>query len=226
MHSILIAAAVSAAAQTAPGFSHEMPKGTNERPLDTPYEEMAATFRDPFGKVQTGCYWYWMAGNVSCDGVRKDLEAMKKAGIDRPYIGDIGGGGTEQGPVKTFSPEWNEVLQTAFSTASRLGIEIGLFNSPGWSQSGGPWVKPEMAMRRVVSSSVVVDGPAEGVVLPAPKFEYAPQKDMRDVCAIAYPVSKGVGGRLEKRAAEGAPLDVEKGRPLVVELASPKPFDP
>ena len=219
------AAAFSAAAQTAPGFSHEMPKGTNEMPLDTPYEEMAATFRDPFGKVQTGCYWYWMAGNVSCDGVRKDLEAMKKAGIDRPYIGDIGDDGNEQGPVKTFSPEWNEVLQAAFSTASRLGIEIGLFNSPGWSQSGGPWVKPEMAMRRVVSSSVVVDGPAEGVVLPAPKFEYAPQKDMRDVCAIAYPVSKGVGGRLEKRAAEGAPLDVEKDRPLVVELASPKPFE-
>ncbi|MEI3445134.1 MAG: glycosyl hydrolase [Bacteroides thetaiotaomicron] len=24
-----------------------------------------------------------------------------------------------------------------------LIIEIGIFNSPGWSQSGGPWVKPE-----------------------------------------------------------------------------------
>ena len=219
------AAAVSAAAQAAPGFSHEMPRGTNEKPLDTPYAEMAETFRNPFDKVQTGCYWYWMAGNVSCDGVRKDLEAMKKAGIDRPYIGDIGGGGNEKGPVKTFSPEWNEVLQTAFSTASRLGIEIGLFNSPGWSQSGGPWVKPEMAMRRVVSSSVVVDGPAEGVVLPAPKFEYAPQKDMRDVCAIAYPVPKGLDGRLEKRAAKDAPLEAAKDKPLVVELASPEPFE-
>ena len=134
-----VAAAVSAVAQGALGFSHEMPKGTNEKPLDTPYAEMAETFRNPFDKVQTGCYWYWMGGNISCDGVRKDLEAMKKAGIDRPYIGDIGGGGNKKGPVKTFSPEWNEVLQTAFSTASRLGIEIGLFNSPGWSQSGGPW---------------------------------------------------------------------------------------
>ena len=222
---ICAAAAVSAAAQGAPGFLHEMPRGTNEKPLDTPYAEMAETFRNPFDKVQTGCYWYWMGGNISCDGVRKDLEAMKKAGIDRPYIGDIGGGGNGQGPVKTFSPEWNEVLQTAFSTASRLGIEIGLFNSPGWSQSGGPWVKPEMAMRRVVSSVVVVDGPSDGVVLPAPKFEYAPQKDMRDVCAIAYPVPKGLDGRLEKRAAKDAPLEAAKDKPLVVELASPEPFE-
>ena len=118
---ICAAAAISAAAQGASGFSHEMPRGTNEKPLDTPYAEMAETFRNPFDKVQTGCYWYWMGGNISCDGARKDLEAMKKAGIDRPYIGDIGGCGNKKGPVKTLSPEWNEVLQMAFSTASRLG---------------------------------------------------------------------------------------------------------
>ena len=75
------AAALSATA----GFVHEMPKATNETPLDTPYAEMAETFKDPFGKVQTGCYWYWMAGNVSCEGVRKDLEAIaatKKADLN------------------------------------------------------------------------------------------------------------------------------------------------
>ena len=201
-------------------FLHEMPKNTNERPLDTPYAEMFEVFRNPFGKVQTGCFWYWMAGNVSCDGVRRDLEAMKRVGIDRPYIGDIGGSGNEQGPVKTLSPEWNDVLQTAFSTASRLGIEIGLFNSPGWSQSGGPWVKPEMAMRRLVSSRVVVDGPKGDVVLPMPKFECAPAGDMRDVCAIAYPVPEGFMERAERHASADAPLVVENGRPLVVELVS------
>ena len=155
-------------------FSHEMPKSTNEKPSNPAYTEMAADFRNPFGKVQTGCYWYWMAGNVSSEGVRKDLEALKRAGIERAYIGDIGGGGVPPGPVKTFSPEWEKALATAFETASRLGMEIGIFNSPGWSQSGGPWVKPEMAMRRLVASSIVVDGPTRSVVLPAPKFEHAP----------------------------------------------------
>ena len=142
------------------GWTHSMPKSTNEKPSDPDYAELAGTFCNPFGKVQTGCYWYWMAGNVTCEGVRKDLEAMKRAGIDRAYIGDIGECGNKPGPVKTFSPEWEKALATAFETASRLGIEIGLFNSPGWSQSGGPWVKPEMAMRRLVASVTVVDGPA------------------------------------------------------------------
>ena len=143
----LVLGAAVAVAQ-ARSFTHQMPESTGEKPTNPAYAEMARDFTDPFGKVRTGCYWYWMAGNVSCEGVRKDLEAMKRAGIDRAYIGDIGGGGNKPGPVKTFSPEWEKALATAFETASRLDIEIGIFNSPGWSQSGGPWVKPEAAMRR------------------------------------------------------------------------------
>ena len=51
------AAAVSAAAQAALGFSHEMPKDTNEKPLDTPYAEMAETFRNPFDNVFSDGNW-------------------------------------------------------------------------------------------------------------------------------------------------------------------------
>ena len=204
-------------------FSHEMPNATNEKPTNPAYAEMAAGFRDPFGKVQTGCYWYWMAGNVSSEGVRKDLEAMKRAGIERAYIGDIGGGGVPPGPVKTFSPEWEKALATAFETASRLRMEIGIFNSPGWSQSGGPWVKPEMAMRRLVSSCVVVDGPKRSVVLPEPKFECAPAEDARDLFAVAYPVPSGFFDKLEVKDEKDSLLQ-RKGKPLVVELASEAPF--
>ena len=196
-----------------------MPKATNEKPLDTSYEELAETFKDPFGKVQTGCYWYWLRGNVSSEGVRKDLEAMKKAGIDRAYIGDIGTGGCKPGPVKTFSPEWEDALQTAFATAGRLGISLGLFNSPGWSQSGGPWVGPEQAMRRFVTSLTVVDGPAERVKLAAPKFECAPAADMRDLFVVACPAPVGFGRRIETGRKS-----VEGGKALVVELESPKGF--
>ena len=216
---MLCSAAVAAQGQ----FTHKMPESTGEKPTNPAYAEMARDFADPFGKVRTGCYWYWMAGNVSCEGVRKDLEAMKRAGIDRAYIGDIGGGGNKPGPVKTFSPEWEKALATAFETASRLDIEIGLFNSPGWSQSGGPWVKPEMAMRRLVASVTVVDGPASGVKLSAPKFEYAPAGDMRDVCAIAYPAPVGFTDRLEAKDVNDSLLQ-RKGRPLVVELESKTPF--
>lgn len=204
-------------------FSHEMPKATNEKPSNPEYAELATDFRNPFGKVQTGCYWYWMAGNVSAEGVRKDLEAMKRGGIERAYIGDIGGGGVPPGPVKTFSPEWEKALGAAFETASRLGMEIGIFNSPGWSQSGGPWVKPEMAMRRLVASVTTVEGPASGVKLPAPTFERAPAEDCRDVCVVAYPAPDGFSARLEAKDVNDSLLQ-RKGKPLVVELASETPF--
>ena len=218
----LVLGAAVAVAQ-ARSFTHQMPEATGEKPTNPAYAEMARDFTDPFGKVRTGCYWYWMAGNVSCEGVRKDLEAMKRAGIDRAYIGDIGGGGNKPGPVKTFSPEWEKALATAFETASRLGIEIGIFNSPGWSQSGGPWVKPEAAMRRLVASVTVVDGPTSGVKLPSPKFECAPAADMRDVCAVAYPAPAGFTDRLEAKDVNDSLLQ-RKGKPLVVELESKTPF--
>jgi hypothetical protein len=45
--------------------------------------------------------------------------------------------------------------------ADRLGIEIGLFNCPGWSQSGGPWITPDRSMRNLVSTELRVTGPTE-----------------------------------------------------------------
>ncbi len=204
-------------------FTHKMPASTNEKPTNPRYDEMSADFANPFGKVQTGVYWYWIAGNISCEGVRKDLIAMKRAGIDRAYIGDIGGGGNRPGPVKTFSPEWEKALATAFTTATELGMEIGVFNSPGWSQSGGPWVKPEQAMRRLVSSSVVVEGPCDGVKLPKPKFECAPADHYRDYLAVAYPMPDGFDRRMETKDKNDSLL-LRGGKPLVVELSSEEPF--
>ena len=208
-------------------FTHKMPAWTTEQPLNPPREELARAFADPFGKVQTATFWYWMNGNISCDGIRRDLEAMKRAGIDRAYISDIGSDmpslSNKPGPVTTFSPEWYKAVATAFETASRLGIELGMFNSPGWSQSGGPWVKPEQAMRRVVASCVTVEGPRDGVSLPAPKFESAPAEHARDVVAVAYPAPKGFADRVAARVS-GEPLRSRGNRPLVVELEAPSPF--
>jgi len=108
--------------------------------------------------IRIGCYWYWISDNISKEGVIKDLYAMKKAGITRAYIGNIGLEGTPYGKVKIFTPEWWNILHTALKTASKLNIEIGIFNSPGWSQSGGPWVKPSQSMRYLASIDTVIDG--------------------------------------------------------------------
>lgn len=134
--------------------------------------------------IQTSVYWYWISGNISKEGVIKDLEAMKKVGINRAFIGNIGLDNVPYGKVKMFTDEWWDILHTALKTATRLNIQIGIFNSPGWSQSGGPWVKPGQAMRYLTSSQVMVKGP----VTYSKKLN-KPQVSFQDVKVLAYPVN-------------------------------------
>ena len=141
-------------------------------------------FMNPAEKVQTSVYWYWISGNISEEGVKKDLYSMKEAGINRAFIGNIGLEGihTLYKTVPFYSEEWWKILHAALKTATELGIEIGIFNSPGWSQSGGPWVKPEQAMRYLASVKAEVSGGKQVEVVLA-----KPDKDFQDVKVIAFP---------------------------------------
>lgn len=141
-------------------------------------------FRSIPDSVQTGVYWYWISDNISKEGVVRDLEAMKVVGINRAFIGNIGIDGIPYGDHKLLSSEWWEVLHAALKKATELNIEIGIFNSPGWSQSGGPWVKSSQAMRYLASSDTIVAGPRR-MQLTLPSVG----KDEQDVCVIAYPAS-------------------------------------
>ncbi len=162
--------------------------------------EMERDFQNPPKEVQTGVYWYWISGNISKEGVIADLHAMKQAGINRAFIGDIGQDGfyTDKS-VKILSDEWWEILHTALKTAAELDIEIGIFNSPGWSQSGGPWVKPEEAMRYLAASEQMITGGKEVSLqlnVPAQPFQH--------VRTIAYPAPKGYA---ESSTAVTTPAD-------------------
>jgi len=68
------------------------------------------------------------------------------------------------------------------------------FNSgPGWTGSGGPWVKPEQAMQHLLSSAIEVKGPTQyDAVLPVPDQHPTPWGKMRtdfyeDVAVYAFP---------------------------------------
>lgn len=154
-------------------------------------QSMLTGFQSPPDSIQTSVYWYWISGNISREGVVKDLEAMKRAGINRAFIGNVGIGGTPDGKVRLFSPEWWDILHAALQTATRLHIDIGMFNSPGWSGAGGPWVRPDQAMRYLVSSETVAHGPGVfHAVLPEPADSF------QDVRVIAYPAPRQYEGNI------------------------------
>lgn len=149
-------------------------------------DKREAGFVTPPSSVQTGTYWYWIEGNISKEGVEKDLEAMKAAGINRAFVANIGGAGTgdpnSQYKVEFMSDEWWNITRAALKKATELGIDIGMFNSPGWSQSGGPWIKAGQTMRYLNSSRTVVKGPGLVTVkLPQPADEF------QDVKVVAFP---------------------------------------
>jgi len=108
-------------------------------------DELRTLFHDAPDETKPSCYWYWLNGDITADGITKDLETMVRVGIRRAFVGNIEGGG----PVKMLSPQWYALTRHALNEAARLGVEIMMFNAPGWSQSGGPWIKPEQSMRRV-----------------------------------------------------------------------------
>ncbi|MDR0395000.1 MAG: glycoside hydrolase family 2, partial [Tannerella sp.] len=151
-----------------------------------PLASIEKGFREIPDSIRTGCYWYWLSDNISKEGVIKDLHAMKKAGITRTYIGNIGLDNIPYGTVRIFTPEWWEAIHTALKTATELDIEIGMFNSPGWSQSGGPWVKPEQAMRYLAATDRQVKGPQTVSV----SFPETPD-NIQLVRVIAYPIKTG-----------------------------------
>ena len=149
------------------------------------HEALQNGFIAPPDSIQTSVYWYWISDNISKEGVIKDLHAMKQAGINRAFIGNIGLDDVPYGKVKMLTEEWWDILHAALKTATELNIEIGIFNSPGWSQSGGPWIKSEDAMRYLISSEMRIKGPL--------KFSQKLEKPIdlfQDVRIIAYPAPK------------------------------------
>jgi hypothetical protein len=55
-----------------------------------------------------------------------------------------------------------------------------IFSSAGWSETGGPWVKPEQAMKKLVWSETAVVGPLNYAgKLPQPPSNNGPIRNLR-----------------------------------------------
>ncbi|WP_245234815.1 glycosyl hydrolase [Tamlana crocina] len=121
------------------------------------FEVIKSDFVTPSEDNTIWCYWYWINDDISKDGITKDLLAMKKAGIGGALIGNINPA-RKDGKVPMLSEEWWSHMVHAVVEGKRIGVDIGIFNCPGWSQSGGPWVDYTKAMRYLTFSETKVEG--------------------------------------------------------------------
>jgi len=119
--------------------------------------ELKKTFFKPGEEAKPWVYWYIMDGYLNKPGIRSDLEAMKKAGINGVIFCEIGDF-VEKGNVDMMSPEWRENFKFAVQETERLGMEFTLGTGPGWTGSGGSWVSVEESMLNLVSTATNISG--------------------------------------------------------------------
>jgi hypothetical protein len=124
-------------------------------------DPLESGFRIPPEAAKPRTWWHWTMSNVSKGGITKDLEWMKRVGIGGFMLADVNAGrGQTVEPKTPFgTPEWYDAVRHAAAEADRLGLEMAIFSSPGWSETGGPWVKPEEAMKKLVWSETALTGP-------------------------------------------------------------------
>ncbi len=127
-------------------------------------DELERGFETPPESARPRTWWHWTMSNVSKAGITKDLEWMKRVGIGGFQLADVAyGRGQDIEPKTPFgTPEWYEAVRHAAAEADRLDLEMAIFSSPGWSETGGPWVKPEEAMKKLVWSETQIEGGRDG----------------------------------------------------------------
>ncbi|HRO46079.1 glycosyl hydrolase [Agriterribacter sp.] len=120
-------------------------------------QALRSGFVKPPDAAKPGVYWYFMDGNLSEEGMTKDLESMAEAGIGNLIFLEVNVG-VPRGRVDFLSDRWLALFAHAEKECRRLNIAMTLGIGPGWSGSGGPWVAPEQSMQHLVSESIVITG--------------------------------------------------------------------
>ena len=123
-------------------------------------DPLADGFANPPDSARPRVWWHWMNGNITQDGIVKDLEWMKRAGI--------GGAQTFDAAMATpqivkdrlvyMTRPWKDAFRRATAKADQLGLELGIAASPGWSETGGPWVQPRDGLKKLAWSETEVAG--------------------------------------------------------------------
>ena len=101
-----------------------------------------------------------MNGNITKDGIRKDIEWFKRIGLGGFHVFDASFSTpqvVEERLVYMEEP-WQDAFKYAIDLADSLGLDVTIPSSPGFSSTGGPWVKPEEAMKKIVWREITVEG--------------------------------------------------------------------
>ena len=191
-------------------------------------ETLISGFQNPPNGARPRVWWHWMNGNIAPEGIKLDLDWMHSVGL--------GGVTIFEGAIATpqvvphrliyMTPEWKQAFSYALTTAKNMGMEVAIASSPGWSETGGPWVPAAQGMKKMVWSATRVAGgqPFSGVLPHPPQVDgtfqnfqvsgrrgpdgktVVPPEFYADAAVVAYKIPEG-----DKTQAELNPLVTASG---------------
>src|SRR6202012_1035902 len=115
---------------------------THFAPAQAVPDRLKQGFEDPPNSARPRVWWHWMNGNVTREGIRLDLEWMHRVGLGgfQNFDAALATPQVVDKRLAYMTPEWKDAFKYATVLADQLGLEEAIAGSPGWSESGGPWV--------------------------------------------------------------------------------------
>jgi hypothetical protein len=129
-------------------------------------------FENPPNSARPRVWWHWLNGNITQEGIKLDLEWMHRVGLGgfQNFDATMSTPQVVDHRLAYMTPEWKDAFKYATALADQLGMEEAIAGSPGWSETGGPWVPAEQGMKKYVWSETSVKGgkPFTGVLAHPP----------------------------------------------------------
>ena len=117
-------------------------------------------FSNPPESAWPRVWWHWMNGNISKEGIKLDLEWMHRVGVGgfHNFDASLSTPQVVEKRLIYMTPEWKDAFKYAVTLGDQLGMEEAIASSPGWSETGGPWVPASQGMKKYVWSETLVEG--------------------------------------------------------------------
>lgn len=129
-------------------------------------------FENPPDSARPRVWWHWMNGNITEEGIKLDLEWMHRVGIAgfQNFDAALQTPQVVEKRLAYMTPEWKDAFRYAIHLGDQFGMEMAIAGSPGWSETGGPWVPASEGMKKYVWSETLLDGgkPFRGEIGHAP----------------------------------------------------------
>ena len=123
-------------------------------------EELQRGWENPPLSARNRVWWHWMNGNITKEGIRKDLQWMKdtRQGGVHNFDAALGTPTIVDKRLIYMDEGWKDAFAYAVKVADSLGLEFTVASAPGWSSTGGPWVSEQDAMKKLVWSEAYASG--------------------------------------------------------------------